>query len=83
MNTLKRTLALVATLAMASTAFVACGDDKSEGTNATTAPATTAPATQGETQAPTEAEPVAGGHFRCPAVNLNVAPEIGAYIHIV
>ncbi len=28
MNTLKRTLALVATLAMAATAFASCGDDK-------------------------------------------------------
>lgn len=62
MNTLKRTLALVATLAMASTAFVACGDDKSDSTPATTAPATTAPATQGETQAPTEDKPAEGGN---------------------
>ena len=30
MNTLKRTLALVATLAMAATAFASCGDDKKE-----------------------------------------------------
>ena len=29
MNTLKRTLALVATLAMASTAFASCGSDDS------------------------------------------------------
>ena len=29
MNTLKKTLALVATLAMAATAFASCGDDNS------------------------------------------------------
>ena len=62
MNTLKRTLALVATLAMASTAFAACGSKDSDSTPATTAPATTAPATQGETQAPTEDKPTAGGN---------------------
>ena len=38
MNTLKRTLALVATLAMASTAFASCGkDDSSSSSEATTA----------------------------------------------
>ena len=61
MNTLKRTLALVATLAMASTAFVACGDDKSSSTPTTTAPATQG-ATEGETQASTEDVPVDGGN---------------------
>ena len=30
MNTLKRTLALVATLAMSATAFASCGDDKKD-----------------------------------------------------
>lgn len=38
MNTLKRTLALVATLAMASTAFAACGSKDSSSTPTTTAP---------------------------------------------
>lgn len=35
MNTLKRTLALVATLAMAATAFVGCGEDESEAPEST------------------------------------------------
>lgn len=47
MNTLKRTLALVATLAMASTAFAACGSKDSSSTPATTAP-TSGETTSGE-----------------------------------
>ena len=67
MNTLKRTLALVATLAMASTAFASCGsDDSSSSSEATTAAATEAgsdeatteggdvEATSEDTQAPVE-----------------------------
>lgn len=75
MNTLKKTLALVATLAMASTAFVGCGKDDSSSeskaddtkatdaaTEATDAPAATdAPeATDAPTEAPTDA-PAASG----------------------
>lgn len=56
MNTLKKTLALVATLAMASTAFVGCGSDSSESTAAKTeapkADDTTAPAGEDDTKAP-------------------------------
>ena len=52
MNTLKRTLALVATLAMSATAFASCGDDKKdEGNKAET---TTAAATEAATDAPAE-----------------------------
>ena len=63
MNTLKKTLALVATLAMASTAFVGCGEEekkddapKTEATKAATeapaADATDAPAADDEADAP-------------------------------
>ena len=53
MNTLKRTLALVATLAMSATAFVGCGKDDS---SSTAEPTTAAPAaTDAATDAPTEA----------------------------
>lgn len=64
MNTLKRTLALVATLAMASTAFAACGSKDSDSTPATDAAtnAATDAATNGATEAPTEDAPVAGGN---------------------
>ena len=42
MNTLKRTLALVATLAMSATAFVSCGsDDSSSSKKASTTAAST------------------------------------------
>ena len=57
MNTLKRTLALVATLAMASTAFASCGsDDSSSSSEATTAAATEA----GSDEATTEGGDVEG-----------------------
>lgn len=65
MNTLKRTLALVATLAMASTAFAACGSKDSSSdapaTTGATGEATTgdAAATEGTTG---DTEPVAGGN---------------------
>ncbi len=60
MNNLKKTLALVAALAMTATAFVGCGgDDKSssttEATTATTEAETDAP-TEDETDAPAEGE---------------------------
>ena len=41
MNKLKRTLALVATLAMATTAFASCGDKKDDSSSSSTAPAST------------------------------------------
>jgi hypothetical protein len=53
MNTLKRTLALVATLAMTATAFASCGDDKKEEKKDDTTEATTA-ASQDATDAPAE-----------------------------
>lgn len=64
MNTLKRTLALVATLAMASTAFAACGSKDSSSTPTTTAP-TSGESTTGDK--PTEGttgddKPVEGGN---------------------
>ena len=56
MNTLKRTLALVATLAMSATALASCGSsDSSDSEKATTKAATDA-ATQGDTQADTQAD---------------------------
>ena len=60
MNTLKRTLALVATLSMSATAFVACGSSSSSSSSkkdtATTGAATTGEATTGAaTEAPTKA----------------------------
>ncbi len=63
MNNLKKTLALVATLAMASTAFVGCGSKDSSSDSApagTTAAPTDAP-TEGDTEAPTDsADPTDG-----------------------
>lgn len=64
MNTLKKTLALVASLAMAATTFASCGkEDEKESTDATKAP-TEAPAdpTEAEGEEPTEGEdtPAAG-----------------------
>jgi hypothetical protein len=52
MNTLKRTLALVATLAMAATAFASCGPKEEE-----KEPATTPEATEAATDAPEESTP--------------------------
>mgnify|MGYP002715425777 CR=1 FL=1 len=61
MNTLKRTLALVATLAMSATAFVGCGSDDSSSEATTTAPAATDAPTEGEE--PTDGEePTEGGN---------------------
>lgn len=60
MNTLKRTLALVATLAMSATAFASCGDSKdSSSSEASKAETTTAASNEGdeETEEPTEATP--------------------------
>lgn len=64
MNTLKRTLALVATLAMAATAFASCGpkEDENEPTN-------TPEATEAATDAPEESDP---------ASDSEPAPEAGA-----
>ena len=55
MNTLKRTLALVATIAMAATAFAGCGDDKKE--SSSKADETTTAVQQDTTAADTTAEP--------------------------
>ena len=52
MNTLKRTLALVATLAMAATAFASCGPKEDEGSSSSTPEATEA-----ATDAPEESTP--------------------------
>jgi hypothetical protein len=52
MNTLKRTLALVATLAMAATAFASCGPKEDE-----KEPANTPEATEAATEAPEESTP--------------------------
>ncbi len=52
MNTLKRTLALVATLAMAATAFASCGPKEDE-----KEPTTTPEATEAATEAPEESTP--------------------------
>lgn len=52
MNTLKRTLALVATLAMAATAFASCGPKEDE-----KEPTTTPEATEAATDAPEESTP--------------------------
>ena len=65
MNTLKRTLALVATLAMATTAFASCGETKeeetkTEATTAATEEATEEEATEDETEAETEPEESTG-----------------------
>ena len=49
MNTLKRTLALVATLAMAATAFASCGDDKDSSSEGSSATETTTAASEEET----------------------------------
>ena len=60
MNTLKRTLALVATLAMAATAFASCGDDKKE--SSSKADETTTAAQEDTTAAEeTTAEPEGDG----------------------
>ncbi len=57
MNTLKRTLALVATLAMATTAFVGCGSsDSSSSTSEAATDASTDAATEGDTEADTQAD---------------------------
>ena len=53
MNTLKRTLALVATLAMTATAFASCGDKEDDKKDDNKTEATTA-ASQDETEAPAE-----------------------------
>ena len=53
MNTLKRTLALVATLAMATGAFASCGDDK--GTSSTSTSSTSS-ASESESEAETSAD---------------------------
>lgn len=63
MNTLKRTLALVATLAMTATAFASCGDKEDDKKDDNKTEATTA-ASQDETDAPAEettAEPESDG----------------------
>ncbi|SEH38773.1 ABC-type glycerol-3-phosphate transport system, substrate-binding protein [Ruminococcus flavefaciens] len=71
MNTLKRTLALVATLAMTATAFASCGDDKKEENKAET---TTAAATEATTAADggetttTDGGNVGGDHVIDPSV---------------
>jgi hypothetical protein len=54
MNKLKRTLALVATLAISATAFVGCGDDKSSSTSSSESKAETSAA---EESAPAEETP--------------------------
>lgn len=53
MNTLKKTLALVATLAMAATAFVGCGEDESSSSSSTSDASTSdsTPADDGSTPA--------------------------------
>lgn len=63
MNTLKRTLALVATLAMASTAFAACGSkDSSSSTPATTGAAGTTDAAASTEGTTGDDKPVEGGN---------------------
>ncbi|SHM32938.1 ABC transporter substrate-binding protein [Ruminococcus flavefaciens] len=63
MNTLKRTLACIATLAMTATAFASCGDEKKDDNKAET---TTAAATEATTADPDggeeTTEPPAGDH---------------------
>ena len=59
MNTLKKTLALVATLAMATTAFASCGSEPSSSTTSesktdATEAATDAPADSTEAAAPAD-----------------------------
>lgn len=61
MNTLKRTLALVATLAMAATAFASCGKTEDENE-----PTTTPEATEAATEAPEESDPASDSE---PAAN--------------
>ena len=65
MNTLKRTLALVATLAMAATAFASCGNNSSSSSKKddSTAETTAAPAEGGEE---TTAAPAEGGEETAP-----------------
>ena len=54
MNTLKRTLALVATLAMAATAFASCGDDKDSSSEGSSTAETTTAASEETTDDNTE-----------------------------
>lgn len=61
MNTLKRTLALVATLAMAATAFASCGKTEDENE-----PTSTPEATEAATEAPEESDPASDSE---PAAN--------------
>jgi hypothetical protein len=58
MNTLKRTLALVATLAMTATAFASCGDEKKDDNSSET---TTAAATEATTAGDGETTTTDGG----------------------
>ena len=64
MNKLKRTLALVATLAISATAFVGCGDDSSSTTSTSSTPAESSAAeestpAEGEESTPAEGEETA------------------------
>ncbi len=63
MNKLKRTLALVATLAISATAFVGCGDDSSSTASSTAETSADETEVADETQAATEGEEAADGAF--------------------
>lgn len=66
MNKLKRTLALVATLAISATAFVGCGDDKDSSTatqDSTSTAADDSTPAEGDDSTPAEGDDAATGEF--------------------